>query len=207
MLDQILAAFDGGLISLWGPFALLVLCGIGLPVPEDIILVAAGFLAADNGHSVIVTAALMYFGILGGDLIIYGVGRSLGQRVLSSRIGRLLVSPEKLPKVEELFRKYGSWVVFVGRFLPGLRAPVFMTAGTLGFPALKFIFMDGLAAILSAPLFVWLGHFAWEKYADDLQNLQKTVGMTKFVFIGVVAVVAIVAFFVIRSRAKKEKTA
>ena len=181
-----------------------MLCGLGLPVPEDIILVASGFLAEEYEHSLPVTASLMYCGILLGDGIIYLVGRHLGQRVLATRLGRWVVKPESLPRVEKLFHKYGSWVLFVGRFLPGLRAPIFLTAGTLRFPWIKFFAFDGLAALISAPLFVWLGHFAGERYAEDLHEINRTLGITKFVVPGIAVVVGISLFLLLRSRARRE---
>src|SRR5262249_44292979 len=109
-------------------------------------------------------------------------------------------------KAEGLFHKYGVWVVFVGRFLPGLRTPIFFLAGLLKFSPWRFIAMNGFAAMISAPLFVWLGHFAWEKYADDIDTIQKTVGRTKLYFSLFLVVIGIGILLWIRAR-RKDKTA
>jgi membrane protein DedA with SNARE-associated domain len=205
VLDQILMAFDGTALAVWGPFGLLILCGIGLPIPEDIILVAAGFLAAENGKPYVSTAFIMYVGILLGDSVIYCVGRLFGRKVLRTRLGKLLVNAERLGKVEELFGKYGAGVLFVGRFLPGLRAPIYLTAGTIRYSFLRFLTLDGLAALISAPLFVWLGHWAWERFADDLDLLQKTVGRTKLYMMGGVVALALVIFYLLHMRSRSKR--
>ncbi|MBS1983009.1 MAG: DedA family protein [Bdellovibrionales bacterium] len=204
MLDHILAAFDGNIMALWGPFMLLLLCGFGLPLPEDVVLVAAGFLAAQYGHSFWITAALMYLGIMGGDLTIYAAGRVLGKKFLDTKLGRLMIAPEKLPRIKGLYTKYGSGVVFVGRFLPGFRTPIFFTSGSLHFPFYKFLAFDGFAALVSAPLFVWLGHLAGERFAEDSDELYKMLGTAKTILIPVALLAGLGIFFYIRSKAKKE---
>ena len=61
---------------------------------------------------------------------------------------------------QEKFEKYGVWVLFVARFLPGLRSPIFLTAGlTRKVPFWRFLLMDGLAALISVPIWVYLGYF------------------------------------------------
>jgi membrane protein DedA with SNARE-associated domain len=147
----------------------------------------------------------MYAGILLGDLVTFSVGRLLGRRAVKSRWGQWAVPPARLAKAEKLFTEKGGWVIFIGRFLPGLRAPIFFSAGALHFSRVKFILIDGLAAIVSAPLFVWLGHWAWIKYAADIEHLQRTVGRTQLYFFVIATVLGIVAFSVYRSRAKDRK--
>lgn len=188
MLDQILNLFNSGSWALWGPFLLLVLCGIGLPMPEDILLFAAGFLGAQNHINILKTCALMYSGILVGDSMIFFAGRHFGPRLLKTRLGRWLVDETRHAKAQVLFRRYGAWVIVVARFLPGLRAPTYLTAGTLHFSVWRFFLLDGLAAILSSPIFVWLGHWAWGRYAENIDTIRPLLMKTK-VYIGVGALV------------------
>lgn len=194
MLDQILVLFNTGSWALWGPFLLLVLCGIGLPMPEDILLFAAGFLGAQYGIHFASTALLMYLGILIGDSMIFAAGRYFGPRLLSTRIGRWLVDETRHAKAQVLFRKYGSWVIVVARFLPGLRAPTYLTAGTLHYSAVRFLILDGLAALLSAPIFVWLGHWAWGRYAENIDTIRPLLMRAKvYIGLGAFAVIAVAA--------------
>ena len=67
MLETLLDQFQGTPLSLWGPFAVLLLCGLGLPIPEDIVLIAAGALGVLDERSWIYVSAIMYAGVMGGD--------------------------------------------------------------------------------------------------------------------------------------------
>ena len=122
MFETLLKYFEGSPLSLWGPFLILILCGLGLPVPEDIVLVAAGALGEIDGRTWMEVSALMYVGVMLGDSTIFFAGRFFGTRLRTSRWFQRYFSVKKQGKVEDLFDRYHSWVLFVGRFLPGLRA-------------------------------------------------------------------------------------
>ncbi len=160
-------------------FVALVLCGFGLPMPEDVILVTGGVLAwlasgyedaslqalwRDPGlHQMILVGLL---GILAGDSVIYFMGRRLGVRIAEFRLLRRLVPPEKLQEVERQLRHRGKFVVVIARYLPGLRAPTYFTVGHSRLPYWQFLLFDGLAALLSAPLWVCLGYW----FGDDIER-------------------------------------
>jgi len=205
-LDLILLEFSNSGLSFWGPFLLLLLCGLGLPLPEDIVLVAAGVLAAEDSRPVFPIMVLMYTGILLGDFITFCLGKYLGSRALRSKWGQVFIRPEKLKRAEDLFHKHGVWVIFVGRFLPGLRAPLFFSAGLLGFSRLKFLSIDGFAALISAPLFVWLGHWAWTHYSDDISRLEQTMGKTQMYFVAAVIILVVIALSWYRLKTKEKRT-
>ncbi|MDB6126255.1 MAG: rane protein, partial [Verrucomicrobia bacterium] len=78
----------------------------------------------------------------------------------------------------KLMERHGSLALFIGRFLPGLRAPIFFTAGSMKVSFLKFIFFDGIAAVFSVPAFVWLGHWLWMEFSEDLEQLNETLERT-----------------------------
>jgi len=203
MLNTIFSLLQTSDFSLWVLFTVLIFCGLGFPIPEDIILALAGIFNAENGGNITETIALMYIGILLGDSIAFSLGRFYGKRVLKIKFFAKLLSIERQDQVVKLFKRYGTWVVFVARFLPGLRSLVFFTAGTFHYPFWKFILMDGLAAIISAPFFVWLGHWAWEKFGDDFHQLENTLGRTQLVIVG--AVVLILTIFVTKIYLDRKK--
>ena len=110
---------------------LFVLCGIGLPLPEEILLVSAGYLC-HQGHATypamtIVCAAA----ILTGDVIPFLLGRYFGPRLLRLRWVRLVVNRERLATFDHWFRRRGDWVILIARFVPGLRVVAFFTGGTM----------------------------------------------------------------------------
>jgi membrane protein DedA with SNARE-associated domain len=121
----------------------------------------------------------MYAGVMTGDSIIFLAGRFFGQRLMATRWFQRYLSTAKQAKVETQFERFGSMVLFVGRFLPGLRAPIFFTAGSLKTRYLKFFFFDGLAALISVPFFVWLGHWLWIKFQDDIVQLDRLLSKTQ----------------------------
>jgi membrane protein DedA with SNARE-associated domain len=157
-------------------FGVLVLCGFGLPMPEDIILVTGGVLAwidaerrwgVDTAtfHLILRDPALLTMvlaglaGILAGDSVIFFAGRRFGARVADFRPLRRVITPEKMERVERLVRRRGNVVVMTARFLPGLRAPTYFTVGHAGLPYWEFLLFDGVAALISAPLWVCIGFY------------------------------------------------
>ncbi len=209
MFETLLKYFEGSPLSLWGPFFVLVLCGLGLPVPEDIVLVAAGALGVIDERHWIEVGALMYAGVMLGDSTIFLAGRYFGARLRNSRWFQRYFSEKKQAKVENLFDRYHNWVLFVGRFLPGLRAPIFFTAGSTRVTFWKFFLLDGLAALISVPFFVWLGHWLWIKFQDDIVQLDRVLSRTQSytMLVGLLltsVVVLIITIQIRRMRARKD---
>ncbi|MBC7365963.1 MAG: DedA family protein [Undibacterium sp.] len=178
MFETLLDHFQGTPLSLWGPFFLLLLCGLGLPLPEDVVLITAGMLGEIDGRSWVQVSAFMYAGVLCGDSMIFFAGRRFGTRLLGTVWFRRIFPPVKQARVEELFAKHGATGLFIGRFLPGLRAPIFFSAGSLKVSFLKFLVLDGLAALLSVPFFVWLGRWLWRRFEDDFAQLEHALRRT-----------------------------
>jgi len=181
-------------------FSVLVLCGFGLPMPEDVVLVTGGLLAwrasdlevasisgmlGDTGlHSMI---GFGLGGILVGDSIIYLAGRKLGARLTEFRPLRRIITPEKLTEAEKLLRRRGALVVIVARFLPGLRAPTYFTVGHARVPYWEFLLFDGAAAAVSAPLWVCLGFYFGSNIAEALRASSR---FSHYILAAVLAVVA-----------------
>src|SRR5262249_51499263 len=103
--------------------SILLLCGLGLPIPEDISLIAAGCLAWRGQHlglapliDVHTVFAVCFAAVLGGDSIAFFMGRFFGRRVLASKLARRCFTPKRQLRVRAYFRKFGNRVVLVGRF-------------------------------------------------------------------------------------------
>ncbi|QRK06397.1 DedA family protein [Archangium violaceum] len=173
-------------------FGILVACGLGVPLPEDISLILGGFLAHKGAASLPMMMLIGFGGILVGDSLIFLAGRRLGTQVGRSPTGFLarVVTPEKRARVEGLFALHGQKIVMIARFLPGVRAVTYFTAGSAGMSYWRFIFWDGLAALLSAPFFVWLGFHFGDKLDYAIDRMKEG----QLVVVGVLAVVGLVAF-------------
>lgn len=141
-------------------FTVLLICGFGVPIPEDITLVAGGIISGLGYTDVHTMFAVGMAGVLVGDGIMFTLGRVYGERVLRFRLVSRIMTPERFAAVQDKFDRYGNWVLFVARFLPGLRSPIFLTAGmTRRVSYMRFLCMDGFAALISVPVWVYLGYF------------------------------------------------
>jgi membrane protein DedA with SNARE-associated domain len=170
-------------------FVMLLICGFGVPVPEDVTLVTGGVIAglgyADPERMLAVGLA----GVMIGDGLVFCAGRFYGERVLRWRWCQKVLTPERFAKTQEAFEKYGRWVMFVARFLPGLRTPVFFSAGmSRRVSFATWFFMDGLAAILSVPIWIYLGYYGARNW-DWMWGMVRSFQTGIFVALGVGLVV------------------
>lgn len=148
-------------------FGVLILCGFGLPVPEDISLTAGGVISGLGYTDVHVMFFVGMAGVLLGDSFVFWLGSHYGERALKLPVLKTVLHPERFGKVQEQFKKHGKWVVFFGRFMPGLRMPIFFTAGTSGqISFLRFVLTDGFAALISVPIWVYLGYFGAHNFEE-----------------------------------------
>jgi membrane protein DedA with SNARE-associated domain len=139
-------------------FLLLVLCGVGAPLSEELVVITGGMVVAKSGGSLPFMALIAYLGILAGDSALFRVGRSLGPRVFCHpKLSRML-TPERMELLQKLFARRGAVAVFLARFMPGLRAPAFLLAGATGVPYRRFLLADGAAAWVGALGMTWLGY-------------------------------------------------
>jgi membrane protein DedA with SNARE-associated domain len=163
----------------WGAYGIvyvvLVGCGLGVPLPEDVTLIMGGYLVYEGSAKLPLMVAIGFLGILTGDSIIYWAGRRMGNRVRSDhgRYLRRLITPARRAKVEALFSRHGEKIVMAARFMPGVRALTFFTAGSAGMPYARFICFDGLAALASAPAFVFLGFRFGRQFQRVIEVLKR----------------------------------
>lgn len=169
-------------------FVMLLICGFGIPVPEDLTLVTGGVIAGLGYADPHTMFAVGMAGVLIGDGLVFTLGRYQGQRVLGLPGFRTILTPDRFEKAQAAFTKYGHWVMFVARFLPGLRTPVFFTAGmTRRVSFATWLLMDGMAAAISVPIWVYLGYFGarnWDWMFGMLHNFQ--VGIFGLLGLGLV---------------------
>lgn len=157
LLERLIGIFaEHGYASV---FIALLLCGAGVPLPEDITLVAGGVIAGLGYANVHVMVGVTMVGVLVGDASMFLLGHHFGARILRLRLFAWLLPPARYARVQRKFERYGNRMMFVARFLPGMRTAVFITAGaTHRVSFLRFLLLDGLAALISVPLWVYLGY-------------------------------------------------
>jgi membrane protein DedA with SNARE-associated domain len=138
--------------SYGGLLVVLLLGSLGLPIPEEVPIVAAGMLSHQQMMRWWLALPTCIVGVFAGDLILYGAGRHWGERVLDQPlIGRLLTRA-RLEQIQAGYRRRGALIVFLARNVMGLRAAAFVGAGVGGLPFWKFAAADGAAIGYGVPL-------------------------------------------------------
>jgi membrane protein DedA with SNARE-associated domain len=200
LLQQLITIFaENGYVAV---FIALMICGAGLPLPEDITLVAGGVIAGLGYANVHAMVALAMFGVLLGDSAIFLLGHHYGARILQWRFVARVLTPERYVRVQEKFDQYGNRMLFFARFLPGMRTTVYLTAGTTHRVSfLRFLLIDTLAALISVPFWVYLGFFG----ADNHEWLVKWLhrGQSSlWVLVGVLLLTVLVLWWKRRRRTR-----
>lgn len=177
---------------------ILLLCGLGLPIPEDISLISAGYIAHLGKVNVHTIFAVCFAAVLAGDSLAFLIGRLFGQRLLASKLGRRYFSPRRQRRVRAYFRRYGSKVVFIARFLPGLRFSIFLSAGMLHVRLYVFLVYDTLAALLSVPFLVYMAYY----FGDKIDHVILWARRSEY---GILALVGVAVLYVVYKIVKKRK--
>jgi len=141
-----------------GLFVVLMLCGLGMPIPEDVALLAGGYLVHRGVTRYPITLIVSLFGVVAGDNSLFFLGRHFGTGLVRyfglARPGRQL----QIERIQAFMQRHGHRAIFYARFLAGLRALIYLSAGSFGVrPALFFLY-DLLGALISVPIVVSLGY-------------------------------------------------
>lgn len=177
-------------------FAWLVVGGLGVPLPEDVALLAAGALVYHGHVAAALAVPVVFAGVLTGDIALFLIARRLGTAAYDRPSVRKLLPPARRAKLEEAYRKHGGGLIFAARHLVGLRAAVFAFAGIHGVPLRKFVAWDALAACVSVPLTVTLGYFG----ALHIDRVRSDVAAVERWVLLAIAIIAIVLVIVRKLR-------
>ena len=139
-------------------FVLLFLSGVGLPLPEEIVLFVSGYLIFLGQMHWWPAIILSLLGILLGDITGYFFGLKKGEWLINLIKVKSFLPEHLFYKVEKFFKKHGNWAVFFARFFVGFRFYMSIVAGYFKMPLKKFIFYDVLGAIIWTPFVIFLSY-------------------------------------------------
>lgn len=176
------------------PFVVLLLCGMGLPLPEEVTLIGAGLLVYQEKVAFGPIVLVCSVAILLGDSIPYWLGRHWGPSALRIRAVRRVLHPERFARLERKFEEHGNWATFVCRFLPGIRLPGYFVSGTMGMKYPRFLLLDTLGVAISVPISVHVGRL----FGDQVDELHKVNGDVHLIFAFVALTLALL--IVVRAR-------
>ncbi len=166
-------------------FAILTLCGIGLPVPEDFVLILAGYFIFNEVADMYLMIAVAMVGILLGDYLIFLFGSRWGDWFQNHRHFKKAFSQKRVEKVHDYFDKYGNKFVFFARFFWGLRAATFFLAGTHTMSGMRFLLLDFLGALISIPLIIYLSVLLFQKFSGEIETAMMLIGEFSHVLLAV----------------------
>jgi membrane protein DedA with SNARE-associated domain len=211
MEEQILSYIQQNPASAYfAVYGMLLLCGFGLPLPEDITLLAGGYtvyLADVNGMSgptLIPMIAVGLVGVLTGDTLLFLLGRKVGPKIYKVWPFRRLFSESRVQKIHRFFARYGAWTAFCCRFAAGVRAPAYLIMGSANMKFRVFFLADGLAALISVPLLVWV---SW-RFGKQIDTVKEWLSQSKYAVAGLLLLITfflVVKFFLDRQRQRQRK--
>ena len=169
----------GHLINHWGYaaiFVLVILGNMGVPLPEETVLILAGYLVWQGDLRLPVVLAIGILSAVVGDNIGYRIGRHYGQGAIERYGLWVLGNSRRLKRVRGFVTRYGPTGVFVARFLPGVRFMAGPLAGATGLRPLRFLVANVLGAALYVPLSVGIGYAVGYGLGDYVARLNRVVG-------------------------------
>jgi len=162
-----------------------------LPFPEDATIMLSGFLVAHEVVKPLPIFLNVYAGLLISDFFLYSIGKKYGRMVAEHKRFHKIISPNRLLKLEEKFKKGDIWVILIGRHLLGLRAQIFLVAGVMRMSPLKFIITDAATALLTIAFMGGIGyvggHSLWV-LKNDIKRIEH---------IGIVVLVILLAGWIV----------
>ena len=167
-------------------FGLLLAGGVGVPVPEELVQLTAGYLARRGVLQFVPALVVAWAGLVGGDYLLFRLGRKLGPRVLESAHVRRVLTPSRRAFIDRHFSRHAVLTIMAARHASGFRLPVFAMAGASGVRGATFLLADGISAMLSVPVVVALGWY----FAGHIEQIKKDIHAAELV-VGLAAV----AFF------------
>jgi membrane protein DedA with SNARE-associated domain len=174
-------------------FVLMALESSLFPVPSEIVMMPAGYMAKTGKLDVMLVALVGGAGSVVGAWFNYLIGRYLGRAFLL-RYGRYVLVPEhKYHEAEALFLRNAYLATFLGRFLPVIRHLISLPAGVFGMNRVAFTLLTALGATIWCAVLAGTGYLFGEQAIHIVQNYTHLIGL------GAVALLAIgLAWFLFR---------
>jgi membrane protein DedA with SNARE-associated domain len=170
-------------ISYLGIILFLIGTGVGLPIPEEVPIIAAGVAASVGTLNPWLAYGACLIGALVGDCALYGIGYHFGHNLakLHPRLAQLLHA-EHEQKIEQMLRRHGLKVLFFARFLVGIRGPIYLTVGVLRMRFRQFLLVDAVCATVVVSAFYGLSYLFGNVIAEWIHHTE--VWLTILVLVG-----------------------
>jgi membrane protein DedA with SNARE-associated domain len=157
-----------------------VLSTLVLPVPEELALMGAGWWAHQGALPLWAAWVAATAANIIGDTVSYLIGRYFLDRLLRTRFGKRVVSPELRDWGEDMVARNGFRAILLGRFLVALRGPVYFAIGASKYPMMRFQAINGIVALIEGGILVYLGYLFGQsmKVSHQVRWVEIAIGAT-----------------------------
>lgn len=184
-----------------GVFVLITLESTLVPIPSELVMPFAGFMAWKGEFSLPVILVINSVGAMLGSGICYWIGVVGGKPFLVKYGKYFLVRQHEIDRTEAFFAKHGKKTILIARFLPVIRHVISVPAGIARMPLPGFFLQTFLGATIWGGTLILLGYYVganWEAFARTLKRVDLLIGA-----ILVLALVALAIRFVVRRRRER----
>jgi membrane protein DedA with SNARE-associated domain len=186
-----------GALGYPGIFLLMAMESSVIPIPSELVMPPAGYLAQQGLMNEIAAIICGTAGSLVGAYMNYFAAHYLG-RPLLLKYGRYVwITEDKFAKVERFFRDHGEVSTFVGRLLPVVRHLISLPAGLAGMNQLKFAFYTAAGAGIWVTVLTYIGYFIG-------MNRDLIMRYSHQALIGAMVLSAVIIAFYVRAYKKKK---
>ena len=194
----------------WGVILLMAMESSIFPVPSEVVIPPAAFLAAQGKMSLWGVILAGTFGSWLGSAITYGVSRYAGRPFILKFGKYFFISPEKLERAEHFMARYEAGGIFFARLLPVVRHLISIPAGIVRMPFGKFSLMTVIGSAIWCSVLTWFGKGVADRNPKLMENPEEMIHAIKHESLGIIAGVAVIGalyFLMLKLTAPKEKEA
>jgi len=184
-----------------GLFLLIMLESTLVPIPSELVMPFAGYLAQKGEFSLPAVLAINSTAALVGSGLCYWIGAAGGKPLLLRYGKYVLVRPKDIEKTEAYFAKHGKATILIGRFLPVIRHIISVPAGIARMPLFAFFTQTFIGATIWGGVLIMVGYELganWESVAGKAKRIDLVIGA-----VIVLALVALGIRFVVRRRRER----
>ncbi len=189
-----------GALGYPGIFLLMAMESSVIPVPSELVMPPAGYLAQQGKMHIWIAIFWGTAGSLVGAYANYFASHYLGRPLLLKYGKYVWITEEKFARVEKYFHDHGEISTFIGRLLPVVRHLISLPAGLAGMNHFKFSLYTLMGAGIWVTILTYIGYFIGE-------NQELIMSYSHQALIGVVLVSSIIVYFYIRIHKKKRQAA
>jgi membrane protein DedA with SNARE-associated domain len=148
-------------LAAWGYLGIFICVfagNVGIPLPEETVILVAGFLAGRDILDLKTVYAVVVLSAVAGDCCGYLLGCTGGQRLLERLAANFDFVRKRYDRLQLFFRMHGSKAVFMARFVTGARFMSGPMAGAAGMRFWQFLGWNLFGALIWCPLIVTIGY-------------------------------------------------